>query len=195
MILNRTSAPATPIVSTSDAKAHLRVDTSDDDTYIAGLVGVATAVLDGPYGRVGKALITQTWAYSMWPVCGRYAVRFPVVPLQSISSMAYFDADNVSQSLTVGDFTVYSDEDTAEIVPGIGTYWPVMYDRPDALTITAVCGFGDAPSDLPENIVHAAKLIIGAYYEGREAVTGGQMMPLPMGVDALVNVSRVGWVG
>ena len=37
----RTGSPATEPVTLADAKAHLRVDGTDEDAYITGLIGVA----------------------------------------------------------------------------------------------------------------------------------------------------------
>ncbi|WP_426315679.1 head-tail connector protein [Methylobacterium fujisawaense] len=51
--------PPAPIVTLDDAKAHLRVDHSDEDALIAGLVEVATAWLDGPDGWLGRSLGEQ----------------------------------------------------------------------------------------------------------------------------------------
>jgi hypothetical protein len=51
--------PPAPIVALDVAKAHLRVDHSDEDALIAGLVEVATAWLDGPDGWLGRSLGEQ----------------------------------------------------------------------------------------------------------------------------------------
>ncbi len=189
MILNRTAAPSA-LVTTADAKAALRVDYSDDDTLIDGYIAAAAEALDGPYGKIGKALLTQTRELKREPITGRNALYFPAVPLQSVSSMSYFDKDNASQSLTVGDFTIYSEEDKAWIVPDIGTNWPVMYDRPDALTVTFVAGFG-ASSDVPENIMVAAKQLVAHMHEHR----GDEAVDMPAMVEPLSGVSRLGWFG
>ena len=188
-LLTRTAAPSA-LISTADAKTHLNVDFSDDDTYIDTLVSTATAALDGPYGIIGKALVTQSWQAEMWPVTGRTEVYFPVTPMISLSSIHYYDTDNAQQSLTVGDFDVFKDEDKAIIVPQVGDNWPTMYCRRDALTITASCGFGAAAS-VPANIVHAAKIILTNLYENR----GEMPAEMPSAVKALIGVSRSGWVG
>ncbi len=77
--LTRTVAPAVTVVSSSEAKAHLRVEHTADDTYIAGLIAAAEATIDGPHG-IGVAMVTQTWAMTfdgflpmplylpLWPV-------------------------------------------------------------------------------------------------------------------------------
>lgn len=189
MILNRTVAPSA-LIALGDMKTHLRVDGFEDDLLIANLIAAATEALDGPYGMIGKCLVTQTWQMQMERVTGRSEVYLPAVPFQSLTSLTYYDADNASQSLTVGDFTVYSEQDRAWIVPDIGTNWPVMYDRPDALTVTWSAGFG-AASAVPQNIKHAAMQMVSHLYENR----GDEAVSMPYSVKDLAGISRIGWVG
>ena len=56
----RTVVPSVddPLLTTAEAKAHCRVDTSDDDTLIASLVKAATAHLDGWSGILGRCLVS-----------------------------------------------------------------------------------------------------------------------------------------
>lgn len=189
MILNRTTAPAA-LISTADAKEHLRVDFTAEDTLIDGYVAAAVSKLDGPSGAVGKALVTQSWTMQRERITGRCAVVLPVVPFQSLTSVSYYDSDNQSQTLLVADFTVYAEEDNARLVPDIGTNWPAMYDRPDALTIVWAAGFG-AASAVPANIVVAAKQALTFLYENR----GDEDMAIPRSIADLAGVSRIGWVG
>lgn len=194
MILTRTVAPAADLVSLAEAKAHCRVEASDDDALIAGYVEAASALLDGPGGRVGRALVQQTWQAECGALTGRTPFRFPVVPLIALSSISYYDRDNASQSLSAGSVTVYKEDDRAWMVPDIGTAWPAMYARPDAITVTWTAGYGTA-SDVPQNIAQAARLLIGHWYENREGVVvGTSASQLPEGVDDLIGLSRLGWI-
>lgn len=193
MILNRTVAPA-QLMSTIAAKSAIQVWHSDDDLYIDGLIKAAAEYLDGPYGAVGKALVQQTWQIQSEPVIGRCEWRFPIVPLISVTSISYFDADNAAQSISIDDVIIYKEEDRAWMVPNFDTTWPTMYRRDDAMTVTAQFGFGGA-SDVPQNIIHAAKLLVGHWYENRDATAVGVVpKEIDMGVKSLIGVSRIGWV-
>jgi len=189
-VLIRTTAPD-PIVSLADAKAHLRVDFADDDAFISGLVMAAEAMLDGPNGMVGKAIATQRWTLTKAMMVGRTRLPIPVVPFRSVVSLKYYDIDNVQQTADLADFVVFGNEDFGYIEPIVS--WPLMYDRPNAIELIFEAGFGDV-ADVPKNLVHAAKMMIGHWYEDREQVSAGEMSEIPLGVYDLVNISRIGWV-
>ena len=68
-------APATEPVSASEAKAHLRVTGSGDDTYIGALITAARQLAEQ---KCNRALITQTWdlVLDAWPCDG--VVQIPL---------------------------------------------------------------------------------------------------------------------
>lgn len=191
-ILTRTVAPSESLFVLAEVKRHLRVDFDDDDAYIESLMSAVEAYLDGKNGVIGKALVTQSWSLSMTRPDG--TVGLPLGPVQSITLIDYFDTGGVSQSLAVSDFYLYASEDRALLEPKAGTAWPAMEQRKDALSITYVAGFGGREA-VPENIRAAGHLLIGHYYENREAVNVGNIVnELPLSVQNLLSVHRVGWV-
>lgn len=190
--IERVAAPATDILSLSDAKAHLRVDGSDDDSLIAGLISAVTSFIDGD-GVLGRALITQDWA--QWVSQSPGWVRLSMGPFQSLVSVEYYDADNVLQTATLSDFETRKSGDFVICKPKEDREWPTAETRLDAIKITYRAGFGDAAADVPPDIIVAAKLLLGHLYEHREAVADARMAELPMGVEMLLNRHRVGWYG
>lgn len=191
--LKRTVAPTVTPVTVADAKTHLRIDDSDSDSYISELIEVAAEAVTE---MAGKALITQTWQIKTGQVVGRAKLYLPFAPVQSITSIAYFDADDASQSADTADYALKGDDDRAWIEPvGMGQ-WPSMYDRTDALTVTYVAGYGASPSNVPANLRQAVKMLVGHWYENREAAnhTAAMVHEIPFGVREMVNLNRVGWV-
>lgn len=188
----RTIAPATAPVSLSEAKLHLRVDGSDEDSLITGLIDAATAHFDGQ-GVLGRAMVTQSWA--QWVDQTPGWVRLTVGPFQSLTSVEYYDADNALQTATLADFEVRLDGDFVIVKPKKDHVWPNAYIRQDAIKITYVAGFGDAATDVPQSIRQAILLTVGHWYENREAVVEGNYKSLPMAVEALIGVERAGWYG
>lgn len=191
--------PATALpVASDDVKGDLGYNANDTavDSKVDSLILAATAYVSGPDGVLGKALISQTWSVSV-PCAGRNGrIEIPLTPVQSVKSIKYFDPEGNEQTLTVDNFHLFGDEDRAYIEPKSGTVWPGVYDRPDAITITFVAGFGDSAEFVPENVKQAIRLLCCHWFENREAVVvGTPPSALPMGVEALLGVSRTGWVG
>lgn len=183
----RTEAPSQALLELTDAKAHLRVLHSDEDALIEGLVAAAQAHLDGFSGVLGRALVTQEWSRSFdgLPACTSF--RLPLGPLGDAVSVTYFDAAGVEQSFT--DFHAVADAIGPMVVLTDGAQWPSTATRPDAVTVTWTCGYGD-PADVPAAIIHAAKLLIGHWYANREAAAPSGMNDLPMAVQALIAPYR-----
>lgn len=186
----RSVAPAVAILTTSEAKAHLRVDTSDEDTLIDALVSAATSHMDGHSGILGRALITQTWYqdFDAFSSC----MRLPVGNLIAISSVAYYDANNSTQTLANTVYTAFSDAIGPYLTLKPDQDWPSSYARPDAIRVTWTAGYGATAASVPEAIRHAARLMVGHWYENREAVNigSGQPVDVPMTVDRLLMPFR-----
>lgn len=184
----RTVGPSDPIIELADAKAHLRVLANDDDAFIQALIAAAEAHLDGFAGILGRALVTQTWQRSFdgFPACD--TIRLPLGPLIGSVAISYYDSANAQQSFTA--FSAVSDAIGPMAVLGSSATWPGTYDRPDAVTISWQCGYGD-PADIPAPIIHAAKLMIGHWFANREAVNVGNITSeLPMAASALLAPYR-----
>jgi len=178
-------------VSVDDCKADSKVEHDDEDDLIESYILAACALVGGKSGIVGKVLTAETWdlKLSAFSSC----IVLPLSPVQSITSISYFDSDNQVQTLNVNDFYLYGDEDGAFIEPKTGVVWPSVYARRDAITIRFVAGFG-AAADVPANITRAIRLIVAHWYENRTAVlVGVTAQELPMAVESLLNISRKGW--
>lgn len=187
------TAPATRIISTAEAKAHLRVDGSDEDDLIAGLVLSAEKYLDGYTGILGRALVTQTWSESRpW---FDYRIPLRVMPVQSITSVQYYDADGNSQTVSSDVYRLHTGGNGPYLVQVDGKSWPGgTRSRDDAVTVTYVCGYGDASTDVPQPIIQAALMLVAHWFENR-GVVGKVSQPLKYAVDALIAPykSRAGW--
>lgn len=185
-------APATGAITLEEVKAQLRINFDDDDTLLQSLISTAQAHVDG-LGDLGRAMITQTWA--QWERQSPGRVRLRMTPVQSLTSVEYYDSAGTLQTATLSDFELWRDGDFMVCKPKDGAAWPQAVTRPDAIKITYVAGFGDARSDIPESIRQAMLMLIAHLYENREATTEAKIMSTPMGYDMLMNNQRVGWYG
>lgn len=191
MSLTIVTPPAEEPVTLTEAKNHLRVDLTDDDSLISALI---VAAREHAEAITRRAFITQTLKLSMdaFPV-NNGPIYVPMPPLQSVNSLKYFNTGGVEQTLTEGtDYLVDNESEPGRITPAPDTGWPATQNRPNAVSVEFVAGFGDA-SKVPQGIKQAILLMVGHWYENREAVTmqGNNAGELPMAVDSLLMMHRI----
>lgn len=180
--LVQTSAPAAEPVTLAEAKLHLRVDGGDEDALIGSLVTAARQTCESASGR---SFVTQTWKLTLDHFRG-WLIELPRPPLQSVTSIVYVDPAGVSQTLSASLYEVDVTSPTGTVAPIWSGYWPATQYKRQAVAITYVAGYG-AASAVPEAIKAAIKLLVGHYYENREAVvTGMTASELPLGVGSLL---------
>ena len=189
----QTSPPAVTPVSVDEAKARLRIDSTDEDSTVGLMITAATAYLDGWSGTLGRALVTQTWAqsFSDFPVGRR--LRLPLAPVQSISSITYQDADDVEQTFDASNYRLQTDALGPYVELKRGSSWPGTINRDDAVTVTFVAGYGDNAADVPGSIRDAMILMIGHLFENREATSPLTIKEIPWGAKTLLApFNRIG---
>lgn len=192
-IVTVSTPPAAAPVSLSEAKAHLRVTWTDEDTIIQAYLDAAIAVLDGPTGWLGRAMCAQSWQH----VCARpdpYGRVWLTAQPNALSSVHYLDpTTEESVEATLADFRIHSDGYHFAVVPKTGKAWPAYANRSDALKLVFTTGYGDA-SKVPTPIKQAILLLVGHWFKEREAATVVAMRELPFGVQALLNTYKIGFV-
>lgn len=192
MALTLVAGPAVEPATTSEAKSHLRVDISDDDTLIDNLV---TAMRDHVETITRRALITQTWDYVLDAFPQDDELVLPLPPLQSVTSVKYTDTDDNESTFSSDNYRVDTDSEPGRIVLKNGYTWPSdTLKSVGGVVVRFVAGYGDAASDVPQAIIQALLLMVGHLYENREAaqfVAGGNVQVLPMGIEMLLWPYRV----
>ena len=182
-----TAAPAAEPIDAADVKAHCRIDGTADTEVVTALIKTARASIEA---ISGTRLITQTVKLRRCDF--RDELRLPIGPVQSISSITYLDSDGVSQTLSASIYSAHLYGLSPMVRRKPEQSWPGLYDSPEAVTITAVVGYGDAAANLPDDVLHALRLLIAHYYENREPVNIGNITTdLPFGVVSLINRHRI----
>jgi len=187
LALNRTTDAASEPITTAQAKTHLRVTHSDDDTYIDALVSAARINAEHYCDR---SFINQTWVATFSLTEGE-RLRLPKPPLASVTSVQYRDGDGNLQVASSSTYEVNTDN-----APGIIRFTTIpdfdgSYENP--LRVTYVAGYGSSATDVPAAIVHAIKLLVGHYYRHRsEVVNMLEIKPenIPNGVKSLLTPYR-----
>jgi uncharacterized phiE125 gp8 family phage protein len=185
-VLERASEPAA-LLTLSEAKAHLRVDHADEDALITAFVASASASLDGPSGEYGFPIASQRWSVKVRVVTG--VLELPLLPVISLFSIKYYPADGGAQvTATLSDYRLVATSIWAYVEPVSGV-WPELADRHDALEVVWTAGFADIPAD----VKHTARLLVGDYYANREAQVMGSISVNPA-IERLVALRRRLWL-
>ena len=191
--LTRTVAPAVPAVTLAGAKAHLRVEFSEDDALITGLVEAAAAMIEGP-GGIGVALVTQTWRLSLDGALP-LPLELPLGPVQAVTDITYADQDGQTQTLDPALYGLDTGARPARVYLEDGATLPAMLRQLGGVKVTFTAGYGATAASVPADLRAVMLLIVGHLYHRREAVDRSGLAELPMGVAVILARYRVGWYG
>ena len=154
-----TDVAAEPVTLT-EAKEHLGVSGSDDDSYIPALI---TAARHRAELYTQRYIEAQTWDYTLDKFPSR-EFELPINPITSITSVKYFDSDQVEQTLSSANYELDSTSTVARLRPISSENWPATYDQYNAVTIRIVGGYATTPLAISQAIL----MIIGTLYNDRE---------------------------
>lgn len=186
MALVLTSAPAIEPVTLSEAKAHLRIDGSGEDTLLGSLILTSRLHVET---ALGLALITQTWRLLLdaWPT--GEVLELPLRPLQSVDEVRIIAASGDASVVPETDWRA----DLASTPPRLlraGAGWPPPGVAAGGIAIDLTAGYGDAAADVPAPIRQALLLLIAHWYENREPRVSGEAIAIPGEVSALLAPYR-----
>lgn len=207
MFLASISPPATEPITLAEAKAHLRVDLTDDDALITALIVAARQYAES---ETGRSLITQSWRLVLDGFHGGRgpgtagpipsllpgnAILLDQAPVQSITSIQYLDTGGVWQTLPESEWVAELQSAPARITPAFGKTWPAALPQIGSVKVEFVAGYGEAAA-VPQGIKIWMLLRLAALYENREEVSAmrqGKIEALPY-VDRLLDAYRVIWL-
>ena len=182
MGLIRVSTPDA-IVSLADAKAHLRIEDSftAEDSLIEDLVLTAQDYVERET-RTAIGLGSFALTLDGWPASGE--LQIPLPPLVDVSAVTYRDPTGSMVTLPTSAYTVDATERPARVTFK-GTH-PEIADVPASVRLDFSAGHQDVWA-VPPGLVHAIKMLVGHYYENREAIiTGTIVTTTPLAVETLI---------
>ncbi len=170
----------------TEAKQHLRVDGSADDTLITSLIKQAREWCED---YQGKKFITQTLELVLdaFPD-GDYIEFRNCSPVQSVTSVKYTNKDGVEATLATTEYILDKDSFVNKINLAYNKDWPTATLQPvNAVRVRFVAGFIDAAA-VPESVKWAMALHMRLLYhdyrpEEREKLERAR--------DALLGMNRV----
>lgn len=184
-------------VELTTAKQFLRVDHTAEDDLITLFISAARQYCENETSRI---LTTQAWTLtldnfpseiaaaagveqsylyqSVYPRSGE--IKLPLSPVQSVTSIKYFDENGVLQTLSTLNYKVDVSALITRITPAYDNYWPTTRSQTAAVEVKFEVGFGDTAGDVPPELRYCVLLMLGAMFENRQAVVQGmQLHELP----------------
>ena len=180
------TGPAIEPVTRAEAKTHLRVYFTDDDTYIDTLIAAARQHAED---YTQRRFINQTWTQTLPEF--QDIMLLSGTPLSSVTSISYLDKDNNSQTLSTAIYDVDTTRHPGAVRRTRDQSFPATYPSWNAVVITYVAGYGAAASAVPEAIKQAILLHVAEMYEQRQVTSERPMTPVAFAYEALLAPYRV----
>jgi uncharacterized phiE125 gp8 family phage protein len=181
------TAPATEPVTLADAKLHLRVTGTAEDSTLALYLQMAREAVEQECWR---ALLPQTWDLFLpaWPLDG--VIYIPRPPLQSVTHLRYIDADGVQATYPASNYLIDTASEPGRLVLAPRCTWPsAVLTTANPIVVRFVAGYANAAS-VPAVIRAAILLGIADIYANREAAASDKM-ELTDTVKNLLSLARV----
>lgn len=177
--------PAAPVVSWAEADAHLRLDgDTSQQAYVEGLIAAATAHLEMV---TNQAFGAQTWELTL----GTFPageILLPIGPLLSVTSVKYDDIDAVEATVAPENYVADSARNPGYAVPVSGYAWPATA----AGGINSVrVQFQAGRAAIPPQVKPAVLLLVGHWFENREAVSSLNLSEVPVAAYPLIASLRL----
>lgn len=186
------SIPAVEPVSLEEARVHLKLDVLEDgghpeDALVEGLISAAREHVE----QLTQTIVAERTVTVTLDGFAGEEVDLGVAPVTAINAVMYEAYPNTYITLPQGSYKLV-DSKPAKMV-GIAE-WPVPMDCPGSVAVQCVAGY--APKACPKTLKQAMLLLVGHWYENRQAVRevgrGMTLEELPKGVDSLIAPHRLG---
>jgi len=193
------TAPTSEPITLLQASDHLRVDSTEDQSYIKDLISVAREYFDAVTGR-SSAITTYiatacTWEDLFCPnrldgdtaKYNGYTIPLYRSPLLSVDSVKYYDAATETlTTMSANDYRVFTSAELGRIQ--LKDSPPSTFDRIDAIQITFKAGSDCAPAMSK----HAIKMLVANYYEQRMPVSFASVNEIPYTLKSLIESQKIG---
>lgn len=168
--------PAAEPVTVTEAKAHLVVEHSTDDSMIGVLITAARKHVEA---RTQRALVRQKWRIYLDHFCD--VIDLHKQPVLSIDSVNYVDGDGVNQvvggAASPNNPSAFYSLDLANgyVRKAYGATWPTPRYQAQSVWVDFWTGYASTVSSpntvVPADLRVAILLLIGHLYEHREQST------------------------
>jgi hypothetical protein len=218
--LVRATEPASNPVTLAEAKAHLRIDSSAEDSLISNLITAATRWtedycdrtfthtqwtmrLDSFYGAVGSPVQFGLMAdgnnlegrQSTVPNLDIELPRPPMVQSGTATAVTITYTPSAGASTATLATTEYRVD--RQSTPGVcrplyGTTWPSHLMDQNSTTVTWWAGYSADGTSVPAPVKAAVLMLVAHLWRNRETAAEVALTEVPMGTKALLDTIRWG---
>lgn len=161
--IEESTAPATEVVTTAEAKAQLVISDTTDDTLIDFLVAATTKQVQV---QAGQQFVDATFKMRLNEFPIDDTISLPRSPLDSVTSITYVDGNGDTQTFSTDDYEVDTFGKRGSIRLADGSVWPTTKFTLNAVTIEFIAGYG-AAADVPTHHKQAILLVVTDLFENR----------------------------
>lgn len=195
--LTRQTQPAVEPVTLSEAKAHCRIDSTDDDAYIATLISAAREWCEQ---YLDRSLVHTQWVmrFDKFPPDGTMDIELPRPPMATAGTATAVALTFTYENGTTATYSTASYRVDRNGVPGTvktlyGQTWPPHLQDDNAISVTWWGGYGASGTSVPAAIRHAMLMLVCFWYENRSTVLVGSISKqLEFAVESLLSSQKWG---
>ena len=179
-------------LSVFEAKRQLRIEAADtdQDDHIESLCAAAHSHIER---ALGYPILRQTRE--------THLAQFPRGPIWlgsgaelTVLQVRYADTAGTMQVLPESGYDVDAVSRIAKVYPAMNAPWPGTASGPSAVVVEWQAGW-DNPTDVPDDLLHAMKLLVGHWDQNREAVVVGSInSEVRVALDDLLSQHRLPFI-
>lgn len=188
MLVELTTVPS-GVLPISEFGSHLHLGTgfADDGSQDSVLEAYLRAAIAAIEARIGKALVTRNFSWSLTAWREANAQALPVAPVQVITAVKVVDRSGSEVIVAPENYSLEKDSQRPKIVSVRGSLPSIPAGGSADVEFQA--GFGPSWGDIPVDLAQAVFLLAAHYYENRRG-EGGRDDLMPFGVMALIETYR-----
>lgn len=196
MPIRRITDPVETPLSLAEIKFNLKLAMTLAEAQVAhdedgAIEGFLRAAVDYVEQYTGRALLLQTLEKTI-DAFPEAEIELPRPPILAVDSVRYRDPLGQWQTLAASAYALDQDSEPGWLLPALGLDWPDTLASANAVRVRYRAGY-DSAAKVPASIKQALHLLVGHWYEVRQAVTVGAhtAQAVPFGVEALLAPYRL----
>lgn len=181
--LTTSSGPSLEPLTAAEAKLYAKIDLSDDDTIVERQITAGRQLAETVTRR---AFVNQTLDF--WGDRWADEIILPRPPVSTVSYVKYRDDAGTWTTLSSSYYELDYYREPARVVLAYGYDWPTIINRPNAINIRYIAGYGSTAASVPAAIREAIAAYVLSLYDERGVIVVGTISnKLPFSAVSLLD--------